>query len=233
VAAPSGPIAVLEEVEDALARGRPVEDILDLADQAVERASAAGDVGSLERLAGLLEGAGASREEGRGLAVAALRARAAAAALSVPAQAGTPSAADEPPAPTTAAPGVVHASLGIRALAHLVDWLALLVVIGFVPVESGAAVLAVVFAVPVAYFAGLHAFAHGRTIGKGLFGLAVRRDDGGPVDFPNALGRAVVQVLLVLTVIGVVVDALAARGESRLRTLHDRAAGTVVLRVRP
>lgn len=224
-------LSELEQVAAALERGAPVDEVLDLVDEAIERATADGAAATLVGLGELLAGASLTRPDARGLAVAATRARAAAAALATPPpptearRAETP----EPPSRPAAAP---TSGWWRRAGAFVSDWVVLLSVMTPIPAESDAAFVFAVFVLPIAYFAGLHAYGHGRTVGKWIFGIAVRRADGGPVDLPHALGRAAVQCLLWITVIGGIVDSLVPLGDSRRRSVHDRAAGTVVVRVR-
>lgn len=212
----------------ALGGGAPVEDVLELVDEAIEHATEAGDATTLVRLAEVLAGAALARADGRGLAVAATRARAAAAALpaALPARDVATEMGEPPPAV------VRYAGWWRRAAAFVVDWVALFSVMAVVPEESDGALVFAVFVLPIAYFAGLHAYGHGRTIGKWAFGIAVRCADDEAVDLGRALGRAVVQCLLWITVIGGIVDSLLPLGDARRRTIHDRAAGTVVLLVR-
>lgn len=226
-----GATVSLDEVGAALARGLPVDDVLDLADDLIDNATEAGDRQSLLRLAALLRDAAASRDEPRGFAVAAHRASAAAAALEAPAT-HPPEIVTTAPVPE-AAPVVRYAGWWQRAIAFVVDWFALAMAFNVIPSDAADEVWLVAFLVlPLAYFAGFHAFAKGRTIGKALLGIAVRLDDGRPVDLPRAVVRALVQGALWLTVIGGIVDALMPLGSSRNRALHDQAAGTVVVRVR-
>jgi uncharacterized RDD family membrane protein YckC len=214
-------------VEEALADRRPTDDVLDLADEAIEHASGLGDSASLTRLADVLADAATARGA-HGLAVVARRARATAAGLE-PAAAGVPEPAAEA---RLSAPAVRYAGWWTRALAFMADWFVLLMVVGVVPTESAVAVFLVVVMLPVAYFAGLHAFADGQTIGKKTLGIAVRSDNGDGIDLGRALTRSVVQYLLWLTVVGGIVDSLVPLADSRKRALHDRAAGTIVVRVR-
>jgi len=230
----SAPTA-LDQVVAALERGAPVDDVLDLVDRAIERATAEGSVTTLVRLAELLGEASLTRADGRGLAIAATRARAEAAAIpAIPAMQPPPEldldgARARPHEPRL---DIRYAGWWRRVAAFVVDWVVLFTVMGVVPGESDGALLVSVFVLPIAYFAGLHAYGHGRTIGKWIAGIAVRRSDGAPVDLPHALGRAAVQCLLWLTVIGGIVDSLLPLGDERHRTIHDRAAATVVVRVR-
>lgn len=70
----------------------------------------------------------------------------------------------------------------------------------------------------------------GYTPGKRLLGIQVRTAEGGDVRF----GRAAVRTLM-MPVSGLVfgLGYLIALGDRRYRTLHDRVAGTIVVRVQP
>lgn len=221
-------VSGVEPVAAALERGAPVEDVLDLADEAIERAIAERARTTLVRLAGLLADASVARPEARGLAVAATRARAAAAAIPLPPAA--PVDVSGPPERPRAS--VRYSGWWRRVGAFTLDWVILFSAMAAVPGESDPAIVLAVFVLPLAYFAGLHAYADGRTVGKWVFGIAVRDAEGELVSPPSALGRAVAQCLLWLTVVGGVVDSLLPLGDERRRSLHDRIAGTVVVRVR-
>lgn len=236
----------LDEVESALDRRLPADAVLDLVDDVIEEASGAGDRASLLRLEALLDAAAETRDDARGFGIAARRASTAAAALGAPvvpppvsAVTSWAPAAEEMRAAVTdatvpaAPPDFRYAGWWSRALALMVDWFALSTVFFVVPDDASDAVwFVVLFAFPLAYFAGFHTYNKGRTIGKALFGIAVRLDEGGPIDLPRAVARGFVQGLLWVTVIGGIVDSLAPVGDSRNRALHDRAAGTVVVRQR-
>jgi uncharacterized RDD family membrane protein YckC len=243
-----GPVA-LQDVEAALALQLSVDTILDLADEVIDRASATGNGATLRRLADGLEAAAQTRDDARGLLIAAQRASAAAGALGVPPK--EPPAPERPaatsageswstgavdttvPAAAVPADAVRLAGWWSRVLAVLVDWFALSTAFFAVPSDaSGEVWLLALVCFPVGYFALFHAYNKGRTIGKALFGIAVRLDDGKRVDLSRALARALVQGLLWVTVIGGIVDSLAPLGDRRNRALHDRAAGTIVVRVR-
>ncbi|MEX2547480.1 MAG: RDD family protein [Chloroflexota bacterium] len=78
----------------------------------------------------------------------------------------------------------------------------------------------------VAYFAGMHAFYDGATIGKAVLGLAVRAADGSPVRLGRAIGRATATFLLWIVVVGGLVDMLVGAADGRRQWLHDKIAGT-------
>lgn len=230
---PAGSTVSLDDVEKALAEGVAVDEVLDLADDVIDHAAETGDRRSLLSLAAQLDDAARSRGDARGFAVAAQRASAAAAALEAapPLPAAVVTTVHPPEAEAAAI--VRYAGWWRRVLAFAVDWFALGIAFSFIPSDASDGVwLVALLVLPVTYFAGFHAFVDGRTIGKALFGIAVRRDDGQPVGLSRAVVRALVQGVLWITVIGGIVDALMPLAESRNRALHDRAAGTVVVRVR-
>jgi uncharacterized RDD family membrane protein YckC len=242
-------MSLVRHVESAVALDRPVGEVLDLADTAIGTAAESHDAVALERLAVVLDAAAAARDDGRGLAIAAERARIAAAAIvppatAAPAPAPAPLPAQAFPRPTipllepdaetaAASPVVRYAGWWQRAFAILVDWVALGTAVAFVPTDASDGVWAVALLVlPLAYFTGMHAYNRGQTIGKALFGIAVRTYAGSGVGLGGALVRALVQGVLWVTVVGGLVDVLVPLGDDRRRALHDRAAQTVVVRVR-
>jgi eukaryotic-like serine/threonine-protein kinase len=82
------------------------------------------------------------------------------------------------------------------------------------------------------YSALLHRFWHGQTLGKRLFGIAVRRVDGSQIDFAQSYGRSITQFLLLIFWVAGLVDSLWPLWQERRRSLHDLAAGTIVVSVR-
>jgi uncharacterized RDD family membrane protein YckC len=75
--------------------------------------------------------------------------------------------------------------------------------------------------------------ASGRTVGMMALGnKAVRANDDGAIGFGQALGRTIVQILLSYTVIVGLLSDLFPLWDARRQTLHDKAAGTVVIRSR-
>ncbi|MCW2887711.1 MAG: hypothetical protein QOE54_3632 [Streptosporangiaceae bacterium] len=76
---------------------------------------------------------------------------------------------------------------------------------------------------------------HGQTVGKRLLGIrVVRADDGGPISNSQALMRALVYAVAgnVCSCFGVL-DVLWILWDRRKQALHDKAARTVVVKVRP
>lgn len=240
MSAPSQPVVRVEDIELALGRRLAVDDVLDLVDEAIEGAASSGDRASLVRLAVVLEGAAAERSDAGGLAVAARRAKALA---TTPAVDGSPLAPTPAPQlvardagravePTAgAAAPVRYAGWWQRVFAFLIDWIALFVAMAVIPTDDWVWGVVALLGLPLVYFAGMHAFVQGRTIGKAMLGIAVHRDDGRPVDLPTALARAFVQGLLWITVIGGIVDSLVPLADERRRAIHDNV-GTVVVRIR-
>ncbi|WP_392465999.1 RDD family protein [Arsenicicoccus cauae] len=120
-------------------------------------------------------------------------------------------------------PGAM-APLGRRVLALLVDWLlCCAIAIGLLRMPVGATGLdsfipLVVFAVENVLLVGTA----GCTIGHRLLGLHVRRVAGGPL---GVVGAALRTLLLLLVIPPVVWD-------SDGRGLHDKAAGSVIVRTR-
>jgi uncharacterized RDD family membrane protein YckC len=72
---------------------------------------------------------------------------------------------------------------------------------------------------------------HGRTVGN--LALRTRTIDGRngqPCTYDRAVIRTLVEVVLAITVIGGIVDILWPLWDQQNQTLHDKAAGTIVLR---
>lgn len=244
---------VSTSLEQALADGASVAVVLDLADEAIEQASAAGDADTLGRLSRRLQAVATERGgEWKALAIAGARARALM-NLATPDR----DVAVEPPVPVPATPiepvttsrpshvsseGSAAATLStasyagwwIRALAYLLDLLLLGVAYVFLgAMPGGDSLLAgfVYFTLPLAYFAGMHAYADGATVGKLVVRVRVRTVDGGPVGLARAVGRALVTTGLWISSIGGLVDLIVLAADGRKQSVHDKAAGTVVQHV--
>ena len=82
------------------------------------------------------------------------------------------------------------------------------------------------------YSALLHRFWHGQTLGKRLFGIAVRREDGSAIGFGQSYGRSMMQCFLLALFWPGVVDSLWPLRQEERRSLHDLAAGTIVVTTR-
>lgn len=227
--------SAVERLAAARLRGADLDELLDLADAAIERASASRDAAALERLARELSAAALERgPDGRGLGVAGARASAAAVTIRTSTAVAAPRREEpEPRAPEPAVqPASAYASWGRRVGAFVVDWM-LIVFLGLLPaayVVSAWTYFALLLVVPFLYFTLFHGL-FARTPGKLLAGTIVCRADGRPLGLGVSAGRSAVQGLLALTVIGFLVDALQPIPDERGQSLHDKAADTVVIRV--
>ena len=238
----------VDPIERALAEGATPGTVLDLADQEIEAASADENWSRLERLAAALETTAAERGEAwSGLAIAAARARALAGGAGgrAPAEGEPrvtvlePAVPPSPPPRTAAAAGTESAYAGWwrRAVAFAIDVVAvstLYVLFGELrPADSDSLIWAVPeLAIPLAYFAGMHAFAYGATIGKAVLGIAVRAAGEERVGLGRATGRAIATFVLWITFVGGIVDLTVGAADSRRQWVHDKIAGTVVVRTR-
>lgn len=72
----------------------------------------------------------------------------------------------------------------------------------------------------------------GQTLGKKAVGIRVTRPDGSAIDARQAFWRALSRNLMSFTYVLGVVDALMVFSGGR-RTLHDRAAGSIVVNAKP
>lgn len=236
-----------------LVDGASVEEILDAVDGEIERAEAAGDADALDRLAAQLTSA-TKAESYAPLAIAAARATAVATRLRPASAAQTlaepitepppePEAElaaqrEPPPASPSAyleAAQVAYAGFWLRLVAFAVDWVIVSVAIGLLDSVTADTepVWLVLLLLPLAYFAGMTAFAGGATLGKKMLGIAVRIDDGRPVGLGRAVGRGVATFALVATIVGWLADVIVLGADRRKQSVHDKIAGTVVVYVRP
>jgi uncharacterized RDD family membrane protein YckC len=237
-----------------LADGAPVEEILDAVDREIEHAEAAGHADALDRLAAQLTAASRAGVEYAPLGIAAARATAVATRLrpvtvapgpAEPVTEPPPRREAEPaalPEPVQAAPSahvqvaaIAYAGFWIRLVAFVVDWVIVGVTIGLadsVTADTEPTAL-ILLLLPLAYFAGMTAFAGGATLGKKMLGVAVRIDDGRPVGLGRAVGRAIATFALVMTIVGWLADVIVLGADRRKQSVHDKVAGTVVVHVRP
>lgn len=231
---------VIDPIEQALAADAPMHDVLDVVDAAIESATATGDSVTLDRLASLLDAIASERgQEWSRLSIAAARARAAAtrAAATVPAPPAisatdAPAASVPTPLTATADEQLRYAGWWLRTAAFVIDWLVLGFAYTLLDATGGSDssfLVLVWLGIPVAYFAGMHAFHDGATIGKAVLGLAVRAADGSPVRLGRATGRATATFLLWIVVVGGLVDMLVGAADPRRQWLHDKIAGTIVI----
>jgi uncharacterized RDD family membrane protein YckC len=73
----------------------------------------------------------------------------------------------------------------------------------------------------------------GQTVGMMAVGVrGLSGDHGGPVGYGRAFWRSLLEQLFRLTVIVWIIDMLFPLWDSRRQTLHDKAVGSVVVRVR-
>lgn len=215
-----------DEVRRAISAGASPNELLDLADEAIEGAIERHDRLSLARLAELLGDAAVERGDA-GLVVVAERARLAAAAGPSP----LPPEHVEPavllPEPASAP---VYAGWWRRVAAHVLDWVLIWTLYGLVTAADGVGFWSIV-PLSLGYFTLMHGTQNGQTLGKLLLRIAVQTARGEPVGIPRALGRAVSQAVLWVTLVGAPVDALWPLADPRHRALHDLLAGTQVVRV--
>jgi uncharacterized RDD family membrane protein YckC len=149
--------------------------------------------------------------------------------------------ATTPPVSRDEAVAVAYGGFWLRTGAFLSDWLLLGMGFGLldfaiagVASGDGAGWLwtALVIGLTLAYFAGMHATAGGATIGEMVCKVAVRRRDGSRVDLVQAVARAITTALLWVTVVLGLIDAIMLGTDRKKRSLHDRIAGTTVVRTR-
>jgi uncharacterized RDD family membrane protein YckC len=112
----------------------------------------------------------------------------------------------------------------------VIDWIIIGIGLGVIASANVPGLLQAL--VPLAYFAGFHAFSRGATLGKAMLGIAVRIADGRPVGFGRALARVVATWVLWATIVGGLVDVILAATGDRRQSLHDMIVGTVVVRTR-
>ena len=224
---------VLEQLAAARLRAAPPDELLDLADAAIEQASAAGDALGLERIAAELDAAAASRPgTEHGLRVAAGRARAAAArpvaVATVPAEASE-----------LASPMRRFVAFGLD-LVLLFAGLLLVFLVGLAiaspEVTYWVALVWFVVVVPL-YFALYHAFGSGddgpgATPGQHELDVCVRdARTGGRLDLRRALLRSYGGLAATALVLPALADLLALMASGSRPAWHDRLFGSTVVRV--
>jgi uncharacterized RDD family membrane protein YckC len=93
--------------------------------------------------------------------------------------------------------------------------------------------LAIVAVLGIAYSTLLCGSARGQTVGMMAVGARAVRADGHTVlGYGPALGRAVLEQVFRFTIVVWILDMLFPLWDARNQTLHDKAAGSVVIRVR-
>ena len=72
-----------------------------------------------------------------------------------------------------------------------------------------------------------------QTVGMMALGTrVVDANTGGPIGFSRSFGRAAVYLLLAITIVGGLIDILWPLWDRRNQTLHDKAIGSVLIRIR-
>lgn len=215
----------LEQLAAARLRGAQADELLDLADAAIERATAGDDGLTLELIAAELESAATAHPQtGDGLRVAAARARA-----NLP-RWNEPATVTSPPGEIAAAEVSTHASWGSRFLAWLIDVVILVTADSLVAYMVGTPAGGLVTVGDFAYFAYFNG--HGATIGKRLLRIEVVDDT---THRPIGTGRGAVRelvriVLAVFTLgIGLILDGLRPLWNEKHQSWHDAAAKSIVI----
>jgi uncharacterized RDD family membrane protein YckC len=143
-------------------------------------------------------------------------------------------------------PRLDYASWGARAGAYLLDGLILaipyalgitLAVIGDVNENDGLLIvggllIAASFIAPFVYFGVMNGSERGQTYGKRALGIRVRREDGQtPLGFGRGLARyAITFVFAFFFYVPMLLDFLWPLWDDRKQALHDKVAGSVVVR---
>ena len=210
-------------IRTALSAGASLDEVLHLVDHELEASTAAGDRQALEELAAVLESTAAERDASwSGLTVAAARAHISARDIAPPPSA--PTAAPVTPAPTLA-------GWWRRVGAFCLDLFLVFTALGILDVMLGSLgdiVLILYPALAIGYFAGFYAFHRGATVGMIVCVIAARRPDGTQIGLGRSIARATLLAALFLTGL-IMIDALVAAFD-RGRSIHDRLAGTMVVR---
>jgi uncharacterized RDD family membrane protein YckC len=143
-----------------------------------------------------------------------------------------------------AQPAQVYAGWGSRVAAYLLDALVLIaplflffvVVIAANPYDnSGAwAALGLVylasFVLPFVYFTVLHGRERGQTLGKRALGIKVVDDHGASIGYGRSFGRYAITFLFAIFILPVLLDYLWPLWDPRSQALHDKVAGSFVVR---
>lgn len=153
---------------------------------------------------------------------------------------------DAPVFSRTSRAGQVLASWPRRVGATLVDWFALFLLMLVLSVFADYFISATIFSVACAYyFVSLLRSAKGQTVGNIAANTCVRSaTNGGTITFPQSVARfatsalpILVTVLVPIAILQIVLwgyvllDSLFPLWDPQQRTLHDKVAGTVVVRV--
>jgi uncharacterized RDD family membrane protein YckC len=217
-----------ESLAAARLRGVEPDELLDLADAAIEQATAAGQAVTLELIAAQLDAAAAEQpEKGDGLRIAAARARAAAPVSPAPPSHPTP----EPAEPVTDEV-IGYASWGSRFVAWLIDWCILFAAATLISYAIGDTP-GTVFGIlgSFAYFAYLNG--QGSTFGKRLLRMkVVDATTKAPIGTARGAARELVRVTLAFLTLGIglILDGLRPLWNENHQTWHDAAAKSIVIR---
>ena len=126
------------------------------------------------------------------------------------------------------------ASLPLRGIAFLIDWAVVLVLSAFIASGSGVGEwsrLLVLLVVASIYEIGFMV-AMGTTAGKMAMRMQVTDERGNRLEPDKAILRSVVFLIgIFLLFIGLAISLILAASDPMNRTLHDRLAGSIVVRV--
>ena len=86
------------------------------------------------------------------------------------------------------------------------------------------------FMLPFVYFTLMHGGERGQTLGKRVTGIRVVDGRGEPIGYGRAFGRYANTFLFALFVAPIVLDFLWPLWDAKKQSLHDKIAGTVVVR---
>lgn len=120
-----------------------------------------------------------------------------------------------------------------RVGATIVDGVVIAIPVGFVLGIAGANQAVIDLVAALAFFVYITALlgSSGQTVGnRAASTRTIDANHGGPIGSGRAAVRALVQLVLQVTVIGWILDFLWPLWDSRNQTLHDKAAGSLVVR---
>jgi uncharacterized RDD family membrane protein YckC len=84
---------------------------------------------------------------------------------------------------------------------------------------------------PFVYFTVMHGNERGQTLGKRALGIRVVADGGGRLGYGRAFGRYAITFVFGIFVLPIVIDYLWPLWDRKRQALHDKSAGSVVVRV--
>ena len=220
--------SALESLAAARLRDARADELLDLADAAIEQATTAADRLSLDLIAAELESAATAHPEAAtGLRVAAARARVALPPSPRPPSETAPEPAERPPAAVDR-----HASWGSRLVAWLIDWGILLVAALLITSVAGDPAGSLAWTVGAfTYFGYLNG--RGGTPGKQLLRIkVVDASSGAPIGSGRGAVRELVRLALTFLTLGIgfILDGLRPLWDENHQSWHDAAAKSIVIR---